>query len=177
MKIGHGSKIYDTARVLEYNRVVEIGVDCIIGDLAFVAARKLVMEDGSQISPHAIIGGGGDVILGKYSVVGFGAMLLPATDSPSAKYMCEAAPLEDREIIRGSITLGEGAYVGAGAVICVSKKHPNITIGDYSVVGSLSYIDKSFPANIVVHSVVRYVKKKRHTRINSNKDQSIEGRR
>ena len=161
LKIGRRSKIYNTARVLKDDRFVQIGDDCMIGDLAFVAARKLVMDDGSQISPHAIIGGGGTVILGKYSVVGFRATLLPATDSTSAKYMCEAKSEEDRKIIRGSITLGEGAYVGVGAVICVSEKCPHIIIGDFSVVGALLYLDESIPSHTVVHPKKNHVVKRR----------------
>lgn len=156
MKVGSGSKIYETAKIVEEDREISIGRNCLIGDFAFVAARKLVMEDGSQISPHAIIGGGGEVRMGRFSVVGFGAILLPATDTPSARYMCEAKPEEERQIIRGSITLGEGAYVGSNAVVCVSKKNPHVKIGDYAVIGALSYIDKSVPKGTIVHPIMKY---------------------
>jgi galactoside O-acetyltransferase len=159
--IGDGSKIYPTAKIVEEGREIIIGRNCFIGDFAFVAARKLVMEDGSQISPHAIISGGGEVYLGKFSVIGFNAVLIPATDSPTAKYMCESKPEEERQIIRGSIRIGEGAYIGSGAVICVSKKSPNIEIGDYAVIGALSYIDKSIPPNTVVHPLIKYQTKVR----------------
>jgi len=156
VKVGSGSKIYETAKIVEEDREISIGRNCLIGDFAFVAARKLVMEDGSQISPHAIIGGGGEVRMGRFSVVGFGAILLPATDTPSARYMCEAKPEEERQIIRGSITLGEGAYVGSNAVVCVSKKNPHVKIGDYAVIGALSYIDKSVPKGTIVHPIMKY---------------------
>jgi len=160
-EVGHGSKIYETAKIVKENREIIIGENCQIGDYAFIAARKLVMIDGSQISPHAVVSGGGEVVLGKFSVVGFGAMLIPATDSTSAQFMCEAAPLEKREIIRGSITLGEGAYIGAAAVVCVNKRNPNIIIGDYSVIGSLTYIDKSIPSHTIICPKTEYVTKKR----------------
>jgi acetyltransferase-like isoleucine patch superfamily enzyme len=119
------------------------------------------MEEGSQISPHAIIGGGGDVHLGKFTVVGFGAMLLPATDSPAGKYMCEAKAEEERKIIRGCITLEKGAYIGSGAIVCVSAKHPDIRIGKNTVIGALSYVDKSIPANTIMHPVIKYHKMSR----------------
>ncbi|MEM2146019.1 MAG: hypothetical protein QW279_11710 [Candidatus Jordarchaeaceae archaeon] len=154
--VGEGSRIYSTAKIVEEGHDILIGRNCLIGDFAFVAARKLVMEDGSQISPHAIISGGGEVYLGKFSVVGFNAMLIPATDSPFAKYMCESKPQEERQIIRGSIRLGEGAYIGSGAIVCVSKKSPNIEIGDYAVIGALSYIDKSVPPKTIVHPILKY---------------------
>lgn len=161
MKIDASSKIYETAKIVIKDHEISIGKNCLIGDFAFVAARKLVMEEGSQISPHAIIGGGGEIHLGKFSVVGFGAILIPATDSPIAKYMCEARSENERQIIRGSIKLGEGAYVGSGAIICVSRKCPNIEIGDYAVIGALSYIDKSVPANTIIHPVFKYQKSTR----------------
>lgn len=161
MKVCAGSKIYETAKIVVEDREITIGKNCLIGDFAFIAARKLVMERGSQISPHAVISGGGEVYLGKFSVVGFGAILIPATDSPTARYMCEARAEHERQIVRGSIKLGEGAYIGSGAIICVSKKCPNIEIGDYTVIGALSYIDKSVPANTIIHPVFKYQKTRR----------------
>lgn len=161
MKVGKDSKIYETAKIVQEGHEITIGNNCLIGDFAFVAARKFTMEDGSQISPHAIIGGGGEVHLGKFAVVGFGAMLLSATDSPAAKYMCEAKSEEERRITRGSIKVEQGAYIGSGAVICVSEKHPKITIGKDAVIGALSYIDKSIPSNTIIHPAMKYHKRSR----------------
>lgn len=151
MKIGRGSKIYETAKIVTEDNEIEIGENCFIGDFAFVAVKKLVMMDGAEIAPHAIISGGGQAILGKYSVVDFGAHLVTGTDTPSARYMCGAAPPEKRRIVRGSITLGEGSYVGSGAIICVSKKCSNIKIGDYAVIGALSYIDDNVSPYTIIH--------------------------
>lgn len=159
--MGKGSKIYPTAKVLIENRTIIIGKNCFIGDFALVASKELIMEDGSQINPHAILSGGGKIFLGKNSVIAFGAKLIPSTDRPEAKYMCEAAPKEQRNVITGSITLGKGAYIGSGAVICVSPKCPHIVIGDYAVVGALTYIDKSIPSYTIVHPKVELVMKKR----------------
>jgi acetyltransferase-like isoleucine patch superfamily enzyme len=75
--------------------------------------------------------------------------------------MCEAAPVEDRHIVRGKVILEEGAYIGANAVICVTEKNPVITIGQFSVVGSLSYIDKPIPPGVIVHPRQILVYKKR----------------
>lgn len=152
MHVPLSSKIYPTAKILsDENHILEMGENCFIGDHACVYARKLVMGNGSQINPHAIIGGGGTVILGEKSVVGFGAKLFPATDTLDGTYMCESAPDDERMVIRGSIKLGEGAYVGAGAVICVSKRCTNIYIGEHSVVGALSYLDHSISKGMIIH--------------------------
>lgn len=156
MKVGAGTKIYTTAKIVEEGHEISIGQNCLIGDFAFIAARVLVMDDMSQISPHAVIVGGGEVRLGKCSVIGFGAILIPATDSPSGRFMCEAKPEEERDIVRGSITLGQGAYVGSGAVICISKKCPNIKIGENAIVGALSYIDESVAPNTITRPIMKH---------------------
>jgi acetyltransferase-like isoleucine patch superfamily enzyme len=154
MKIGARSKIYETAKIVsDGDREIDIGDDCLVGDFAFIAVKKLVMRDCSQISPHAIVSGGGEAELRKYSVVGFGVQLITGTDTTEGKYMCEAASKEYRTIIRGKITLEEGAYIGAYAIVCVSKRSPEIVIGEHAVVGSMSYIDKSIDPFTIVYPV------------------------
>ncbi len=152
MKVGQGSKIYETAKIVQEGQQIEIGENCLVGDFSFIAVKKLVMMDGSEIAPHAIISGGGEAIMGRYSIVDFGAHLITGTDTPSARFMSGAAPPEKRRIIRGSITLGEGSYVGSGSIVCVSRKCSHIKIGDYAVVGAMSYIDENVPPYTIVHS-------------------------
>jgi len=161
MKVGRGTKIYPTAKILTKNRTIIIGKNCLIGDFAVVAPKNLIMHDGAQVSPCAFLSGGGDIFLGKNSVVGYGAILLPSTDRPEGKYMCEAASEKERYQLRGSIKIGEGAYIGSNAVICVSPKCHHITIGDFAVIGALSYIDKSIPPYTIVHPKVELIMKKR----------------
>lgn len=150
--------IHSTARIYEPVSFVEtekheyiIEKDCSIGQFTFIGARKFWMFAGSQIGPQATVGGGGDVYLGKYSVVGFGARLFPATDTAEGAYMCDSKPESERAVIRGSIHIGEGAYIGANAVVCVSKKYPDIHIGDFAVIGAGSYVDRDVPKNVVMH--------------------------
>ena len=151
IKLGENVRIFQPVVMLDEDKQFIIGNNCLIGQFAFVAPRKLVMHDGSQISPHAILCGGGEIELRKNSVVGFGSVLIPATDTTEAEYMNEAAPPDKRNIIRGKIVLGDGAYIGSHVVICVSRKNPEIYIGDHSVIGSFSYIDKSIEAYMIVH--------------------------
>ena len=161
IKVGRGSKIYPTAKILTKNRRIIIGRNCLIGDFAVVAPRNLIMHNGAQINPCAFLSGGGDIILGKRSVVGYGVILIPATDRPEGKYMCESVPEKERFLLRGTIEICEGAYIGSNAVICVSPKCPNIKIGKFSVVGALSYIDRSIPSYTIVHPKVELVMKRR----------------
>jgi len=34
----------------------------------------------------------------------------------------------------------------------VSRKHPHIVIGDHTVIGALTYIDRSIPPNMIVYA-------------------------
>ena len=145
--VGKNTKIYDTARIIKTNCEIIIGDDCLIGDLSFIAPRKLTMHDRSQIAPCAVLSGGGEVHMGYKSAIGFNANIICATDTPEAQFMVEGADPSERKVVRGSISLGKGAYIGSGATICVSRRCQDIVIGDYSVIGAGCYIDRPIPAN------------------------------
>lgn len=153
MKIHKSAKIWQPTTILEANRTIDIGEYCRIGQYCFIAPRKLVMEEGAEISPLAVLGGGGDIYMCKYSTVDFGAKLIPATFTTKGFYMNDAMlhiNEETVDIIRGSITLEEGAVVASNAVVCISQKCKDIIIGRHSVVGALAYVDHSIPADTIV---------------------------
>lgn len=145
-------QVYETAKIIVKNGLT-LHPKVIIGDYAFIALDEFRMHSGAQIAPHACLSGGGKVLMYSNSVVGFGAQLITGTDTPKGKFMCEAASPEERSIVRGSITLKPGAYIGSHAIICVSRDCPDIVIGKNSVVGANSYIDSWVPDNTVVHPV------------------------
>jgi serine O-acetyltransferase len=155
-QIGEQTKIYEPTTILDGpEHDVQIGNKCAIGQYAFIAARKLVMEDGAEIGPGSIIGGGGDVTLREYSTLAYGVKLIPSTFTTAGEYMNDSIfrnKPQSTNIIRGSIVIGKGAYIGSGAVVCISKTNLNINIGDFSVIGALTYIDKDVPSNTVVHA-------------------------
>lgn len=151
-KVSKYARIYD-ARIVKAEHNIEIEDLCMVCDFAFIGARNFRMEKGSQVGMGAIIAGGGDVTLKQYSTVGSGAMLIPATESVHAEYMCDSVEEGNnsgRKVTRGSITIGEKAYIGVGAIICISEKEPHITIGDNTIIGAGAYIGKSVPSNMVV---------------------------
>lgn len=148
-QIHETAKIYEPVVILDTDVIIE--KDCRIGQFTFIAARNFRMCEGAQISPQATVGGGGDVTMDKFSVLGFGARLIPATDTLKGKYMCDSKPESERAIIRGSIHIGEGTYIGSNAVVCVSEKYPGIHIGRFSVIGAGTYIDRSLTAYTVIH--------------------------
>jgi acetyltransferase-like isoleucine patch superfamily enzyme len=133
---------------------VVIGPRCRIGQFAFIAARKLVMEEGAEICATAVLSGGGDVYMGKYTCVDFGAKLINCTFTTAGEYMNDAIMEDDPsrvDVIRGSITLKEGAVICSNAIVCVSKRCKDIVIGEHSVVGAGSYVDCSVPPNTIIY--------------------------
>lgn len=152
--------IYETAKITKETKTF-LSTNNIIGDFVFVHLKDLTMCIGAQIAPHAMLSGGGTVFMGEYSVIGFGAHLITGTDTPKGKYMCEAAKPEERHVVRGKIILKKGAYIGSNAIICVTEEHPEITIGENSVIGAFSYIDRSILDNRIVHPKQTLVVKRR----------------
>lgn len=151
--IDKSAKIWQPTTLLTAERHINIGAKCRIGQFCFIAPRKLIMEHGAEISPLAVLGGGGDIYMGKYSCVNYGAKLIPATFTTKGLYMNDAMAEEDHskvDVINGSITLEEGAVIASNAVVCVSQDCKDIIIGKHSVVGAGMYLDKSIPDNVVV---------------------------
>jgi galactoside O-acetyltransferase len=118
------------------------------------------MKEGAEICPCVVIAGGGDVTLNEFSTVNFHCTLIPSTFTTDGEYMNDVAA-EKSVAVHGSIEIGRGAYIGSNAVICVSKKNPQVHIGDRAVVGALSYIDHDVEANTIVHPKTTFEIKKR----------------
>jgi serine acetyltransferase len=132
------------------------------------------MKEGAEICPCAVIAGGGDVTLNEFSTVNFHCTLIPSTFTSEGEFMNDVV-VEKTVSVRGSITLGKGAYIGSNAVICVSEKNPHIHIGDRAVIGALSYVDHDVEANTVVHPKIIYDVKKGD--LTKNERQGVDNRR
>jgi len=160
-QIAKSAKIWEPVAIVEAGHEIIIGEKCRIGQFVFIGCKKLVMEEGAEIGPLAVLGGGGNIHLGKYSTVNYGAKLIPGTFTTLGEYMNDAIPEKSHRIV-GSIVIGEGAYIGSNAVICVSRNKPNIIIGQFACVGALSYIDKDIPAYTIIHSYQTFHRKPRY---------------
>jgi UDP-3-O-[3-hydroxymyristoyl] glucosamine N-acyltransferase len=161
IKVGHGAIIYQPVSIVDDNKHrTVIGKNCRIGQFTFIGARNLTMKEGAEICPCVVIAGGGDVTLREFSTINFHCTLIPSTFTTDGEYMNDVVP-EKSISVRGSIDVGKGAYIGSNAVICVSKKHPHIHIGDHSVIGAMSYIDHNVEADTIVHPKITYETQKR----------------
>ncbi len=145
---GLAYNIYLTAKITPETKL-ELSENAFIGDYVFIHLKTLKMGVGAQINAHSSLTGGGTVEIGDYSVVGYGVRLITGTDNPRGEYVADSKPENQRHIIRGSIKIGKNCLIGSNAVICVSEKCKDITIGDNSVIGSQTYIDKSIPPNVI----------------------------
>ena len=133
--------IYETAKITPQTEL-ELAEDAWVGDFVFINLERLSVGRGSQIGAFSSLTGGGSVEIGEYTTVGYGVRVVAGTDTPEGKYMADKAPLSERRVVRGSIKIGRNCFVGANAVISVSKNHPLIEIGDNAVIGALSYVDE-----------------------------------
>lgn len=153
------AKIWQPTTILKEHRNIDIGARCRIGQYCFIAPKTLRMDEGAEISPLAVLGGGGDIYMCRFSTVDYGAKLIPATFTTKGEYMNDAIAEIDEskvDVIRGSITLEEGAVIASNAVVTVSKKCRDIVIGKNAVIGSLCFVDESIaPETIVIRGVVK----------------------
>jgi len=154
IEIAKSAKIYEPVVIIKADHDIKIGERCHIGQFCFIAARQFIMMDEAELCPQVTISGGGDVQIGERATICYGVRIIPATFSVKGMYMNDSLHQrlpEMTEIIRGSITIGEGAYIGSNAVICVTEKNPHINIGEFSVIGALSYIDKDVPPKMILY--------------------------
>lgn len=140
--------VYKTAKITA-DTELELAKDAWVGDFVFVHLERLALGKGSQVGAFASLTGGGKVEVGEYTTIGYGVRVIAGTDSTEGRYMADKAAAENRNVIRGTIKIGSGCFIGANSVICVSKRCPNLHIGDNAVVGALSYVDENVPANSI----------------------------
>jgi acetyltransferase-like isoleucine patch superfamily enzyme len=137
-------KIYDGVRFREGIKL-EMEEDTFIGSNTLILVPELLMRRGSQINADATLAGRQRVELGENVVVGYGALLLTASDTPEGEFMNDASPIEKRKVREGPIIVEDNAFIGSRAIIM-----PGVRIGKNSVVGAGSYISESVPENTVL---------------------------
>ena len=145
----------------DFGRVV-IGHDQFtIGDWVLIVQKKLSIGARSQANAGAKLVGNSELIIGEDVVVSYNAVIITGTDAPEGNFMNDAQPESERAMVRGKVILEDGCFIGAGAVVCVSKKHPEIRIGKRAVVGASSYIDKDVAADTVIHPAYSWSRTRR----------------
>jgi len=105
LEVGDGTSFNRFVKIVCAGRVV-IGQDCLIGDHVFIADTHHRFDDPARPIAGQPLAEPKPVTIGSGSHIGFRAMILPG------------------------VTLGENAYVGAGAVVAEDVPARTVVVGD-----------------------------------------------
>ena len=138
------NQIDDTAKIysgVKFNPKIHLEMEknTFIGTNCIILVPQLIMREGSQINANTIVTGKCPVFLGRNVVIGYSCVLLTSSDKPNQGLpMNDATPEEQRNIVRGSIVVGDNSFIGSQTLIM-----PNVLIEEGVVVKAKSYVDKS----------------------------------
>jgi len=151
-RVGSGVQIFSQALILK-PEVIELADQVRIDDFARIeGGRGVKMGKYVHMCSFASIYGGGQAEIGDYCGITQGARLITGSEHPTG-VMTAAAPIHLRRTKIGKIVLEPHAFVGANAVIL-----PDIHIGEGAVVGAGAVVTKDIPPwSIVVGVPARIV--------------------
>jgi galactoside O-acetyltransferase len=135
---GEDVKIFPMAKIA-FPHVVDLGSHCKIRDFVFIFAGEGVkIGEYTDMQPHVTIWGGGETIIGDRVSVGPGTVLLSAVYSHAdGLKMVDGMPDGSSNALYGKLVIHNDVYIGANCTLM-----PNIVIGEGSVLGAGSFINK-----------------------------------
>ena len=138
---GDDVRIYEWVRVLDPERI-SVGSHVIVDDFVFLdGGESLSIGSHVHIASYVGIVGGGTVVLEDFVGLATGTRLVSGTDIMDGSGLTgPTIPDRWRAVNRGEIHIGRHAVMGANVVV-----HPNVTIGEGTIVGSQSLVTKSLP--------------------------------
>jgi galactoside O-acetyltransferase len=139
---GDDVRIYEWVRVLDPEHI-DVGSHVIVDDFVFLdGGASLSIGSHVHIASYVGIIGGGDVILEDFVGLAAGTRLVSGSDVMDGSGLTgPTIPDRWRAVHRGSIHIGRHAVLGSNVVV-----HPDVTIGEGTIVGSQSLVTKSLPA-------------------------------
>jgi acetyltransferase-like isoleucine patch superfamily enzyme len=115
--IGESVRLYPMCKMIHPGSA-ELDNNCQIMDFVFIDAGELLkIGKFSTIAWHCIIEGGAKTCIGDRVFLGPGSKLLTSTYELNGFYSVEHLPEGCGAIRYGDITIGEGAIVGANALV------------------------------------------------------------
>lgn len=154
---GDDVTIYEWTRILGANAIA-IGNHVIIDDFVFIDGRAGV-RIGSYVHVASFVSiiGRGEVEIGDFSNISAGSRLVAGSDAFDGSAMIGPTIPDDlRNAHRGRIVLGRHAQLGTNVVV-----HPDVELGEGTVVGSGSVVTKSLPEwTICVGSPARPIRER-----------------
>lgn len=122
IKIGKGVKVH------EYTYIDDYG-------------GQIVLDDYVGIGHHCVIGGHGNLYVGKYTMIAGLTYIIPANHT----FKMSSPPYMEQEQTKKGIHIGSNVWIGAGCIIL-----DGVNIGDNSVVAAGSIVTKDIPSNTLV---------------------------
>ena len=135
--IGGGVVLYPLCKIIR-SQNAEIDDYTRILDFVYIdAGKSLKIGKHSMITWHTIIEGGASTYIGDRVFIGPGSKILTSTYKIHGFYSAEFIPNECHEIEYGDISIFNDAYIGASCTIM-----PGVTIGEGAVVGANALVTK-----------------------------------
>ena len=156
-KIGKNVKIFEYAKIVK-PEVIEIDDYSEIDDFCFIyGGRGIKIGRYVHISRFVSVIGGGELILGDYTVLADGARILTGTDTYyGGSRMSTMLPIEQRNPNVSFVRIEKDAFVGTNSIV-----HPGVVIGEGAIIGSNSLVLKNVePWTINVGSPCKVISKR-----------------
>lgn len=148
-------RIYEWVRILDPKRI-SVGSYVVVDDFVFLdGGESLSIGSHVHIASYVGIIGGGTVVLEDFVGLASGTRLVSGTDIMDGSGLTgPTIPRCWRAVERGTIRIGRHAVLGTNVVV-----HPNVTIGEGTIVGSQSLVTKDLPPwSICVGAPARVVR-------------------
>lgn len=136
--IGDGTKIWHHTHIREG---VRIGKGCVIGQNVYIDAGVIIgnyCRIQNNCSIYRISNIGDFVFIGPHVVF--------TNDKHPRACNAEGKPVSEKDWEMGTITVKNGASIGAGSIIL-----PDIEIGEYALIGAGSVVTKEVPPYMLVY--------------------------
>ncbi len=145
---GEGVRLYPLCKMIRA-RNAELDNNCQLMDFVFIdAGNSLKIGKYSTLTWYCLIEGGANTYIGDRVFLGPGSKILTSTYKLNGYYSIEHIPEECRGTDYGDITIKDDAYIGANCTIL-----PGVTIGEGAVVGANALVNKDLePWGIYVGS-------------------------
>lgn len=135
--IGEGVRLYPLCKII-HPGAAELDNNCQIMDYVFIdAGESLKIGKFSTITWHCLIEGGAKTYIGDRVFLGPGSKLLTSTYELNGFYSVEHLPEGCGAIRYGDIVIKDDAYLGANVTVM-----PGITIGEGAIVGANALVNK-----------------------------------
>jgi len=140
IQLGRSAKILHGASLIATHGTISIGNKVHLNRMVSINAEKrgaeVVLEQGVEINDGSLLLARGKILIRKDSILGPGVKLI----SYQHTFADTTRPIKLQSCINADIEIGEGAWIGANAVIMAG-----VRIGNGAVVGAGAIVNRDVP--------------------------------